>query len=59
VERGVQPDPAQRYRARKLRNVMDHLPQDQNGQAKSAMRAAWKPDAGGGMGWMNNAARRE
>jgi hypothetical protein len=31
VERGVQPDPAQRYRARKLRNVMDHLPQDQNG----------------------------
>lgn len=33
----------------KLRNVMDHLPEDQKGQVKSAMRAAWRLDAKNGM----------
>ncbi len=32
-----------------LRNVMDHLPKDQKDQVKSAMRAAWRLDAKGGM----------
>lgn len=37
--------PVQRCRAHKLRNVMDHLPEDQKDQVKSAMRAAWQLDA--------------
>jgi transposase-like protein len=41
--------PVQRCRAHKLRNVLDHLPQDQKDQAKSAVRAAWKLDAKAGM----------
>ena len=41
--------PVQRCRAHKLRNVMDHLPEDQKDQVKSAMRAAWRLDAKGGM----------
>ena len=41
--------PVQRCRAHKLRNVMDHLPDDQKDQVKSAMRAAWRLDAKGGM----------
>ena len=41
--------PVQRCRAHKLRNVMDHLPKDQKDQVKSAMRAAWRLDAKGGM----------
>ena len=32
--------PVQRCRAHKLRNVMDHLPEDQKDQVRSAMRAA-------------------
>jgi hypothetical protein len=28
-----------------LRNVMDYLPEDQKGQGRSAMRAAWRLDA--------------
>jgi transposase-like protein len=44
--------PVQRCRAHKLRNVMDHLPKDQQAQVKSAMRAAWKLDAEGGMARM-------
>lgn len=48
--------PVQRCRAHKLRNVMDHLPQDQKGQVKSAMRAAWKLDADGGMARMKKLA---
>jgi putative transposase len=45
---GIQ-HPVQRCRAHKLRNVMDHLPKDQKDQVKSAMRAAWRLDAKGGM----------
>jgi transposase-like protein len=41
--------PLQRCRAHKLRNVMDHLPEDQKDQVKSAIRAAWRLDAKGGM----------
>lgn len=48
--------PVQRCRAHKLRNVLDHLPQDQKGQVKSAMRAAWKLDADGGMTRMKKLA---
>lgn len=48
--------PVQRCRAHKLRNVMDHLPEDQKDQVKSAMRAAWKLDADGGMGRMKKMA---
>lgn len=48
--------PVQRCRTHKLRNVLDHLPQDQKGQVKSAMRAAWKLDADGGMARMKKLA---
>jgi len=41
--------PVQRCRAHKLRNVMDHLPEDQKDQVKSAMRAAWRLDAKTGL----------
>lgn len=41
--------PVQRCRAHKLRNVMDHLPEDQKDQVRSAMRAAWRLDAKDGM----------
>jgi putative transposase len=41
--------PVQRCRAHKLRNVMEHLPKDQKDQVKSAMLAAWRLDAKGGM----------
>jgi putative transposase len=41
--------PVQRCRAHKLRNVMDHLPEDQKNPVKSAMRAAWRLDAKAGM----------
>ena len=41
--------PVQRCRAHKLRNVLDHLPQEQKAQVKSAMRAAWKLSAQDGM----------
>lgn len=48
--------PVQRCRAHKLRNVMDHLPKDQKDQVRSAMRAAWKLDAQGGMARMKKLA---
>src|SRR5579864_4863195 len=41
--------PVQRCRTHKLRNVMDHLPEDQKDQVKSVMRAAWKMNAKDGM----------
>jgi transposase-like protein len=41
--------PAQRCRAHKLRNVLDHLPEEQKEQVKSLMRAAWKMEAKAGM----------
>ena len=34
--------PVQRCRAHKLRNVLGYLPRDQQAQAKSVLRAAWK-----------------
>jgi transposase-like protein len=48
--------PVQRCRAHKLRNVMDHLPEDQKDQVKSAIRAAWRLDAKGGMARMKKLA---
>lgn len=39
----------QRCRQHKLRNVVERLPRDQQGQAKSLMRAAWRLDAKTGM----------
>ncbi len=41
-------NPVQRCRNHKLWNVLDCLPKDQRDQAKSAMRAAWKLEAGEG-----------
>jgi len=41
--------PVQRCRAHKLRNVLDHLPEEQKNQVKSLMRAAWKMEAKAGM----------
>jgi transposase-like protein len=41
--------PVQRCRAHKLRNVLDHLPEEQKEQVKSLMRAAWKMDAKAGI----------
>lgn len=41
--------PVQRCRAHKLRNVLDHLPEEQKDQVKSLMRAAWKMEAKAGM----------
>ena len=41
--------PVQRCRAHKLRNVLDHLPDDQKEQVKSLLRAAWKMEAKAGI----------
>jgi putative transposase len=41
--------PVQRCRAHKLRNVLDHLPEDQKSPVRSALRAAWRLDARTGM----------
>jgi transposase-like protein len=41
--------PVQRCRAHKLRNVLDHLPEDQKEQVKSLLRAAWKMEAKAGI----------
>ena len=41
--------PVQRCRSHKLRNVADHLPEEQKSQVKSAMRAAWRLEAPTGM----------
>jgi len=40
-----QASPVQRCRNHKIRNVVGHLPEDQQDQVRSAMRAAWKLDA--------------
>jgi len=40
--------PVQRCRAHKLRNVLDHLPEEQKEQVKSLLRAAWKMEAKAG-----------
>jgi putative transposase len=41
--------PVQRCRSHKLRNVLDHLPEDQKSPVHSALRAAWRLDAQAGM----------
>jgi len=41
--------PVQRCRSHKLRNVLDHLPEDQKSPVRSALRAAWRLDAQTGM----------
>ena len=41
--------PVQRCRAHKLRNVCDHLPEEQKEQVKSVLRAAWKMEYKTGM----------
>jgi len=42
-------NPVQRCRNHKLRNVLSHLPRDQNDQASATLRAAWKLEADEGM----------
>jgi len=50
--------PVQRCRIHKLRNVLDHLPQEQKPQVKSLMRAAYKlPRAEDGMARMEKLAQ--
>jgi putative transposase len=41
--------PVQRCRSHTLRNVLDHLPEDQKSPVHSALRAAWRLDAQAGM----------
>jgi transposase-like protein len=41
-------NPVQRCRNHKVRNVCDHLPKDQQANAKATLRAAWKLDAAEG-----------
>ncbi len=41
--------PVQRCRNHKIKNVMDHLPDELKDQVKSVMKAAWKLDAKQGM----------
>jgi len=46
-------NPVQRCRNHKLRNVLGHLPEDQQDQARAAMKAAWK------LGYKEGTARLE
>jgi putative transposase len=50
-------NPVQRCRNHKLRNVVAHLPQDQQEQARAAMRAAWKLPPREGMARLESLAR--
>jgi transposase-like protein len=50
-------NPVQRCRNHKLRNVVSHLPQEQQDQARSAMRAAWKLPADQGMARLEQLAK--
>lgn len=43
-----QDNPVQRCRNHKVRNVCDHLPKDQQANARATLRAAWKLDAAEG-----------
>lgn len=45
IDRVFGPQPVQRYRNHKLRNITGHLPKDQHAQVKSAIRAAMKLEA--------------
>lgn len=47
----------QRCRQHKLRNVVARLPKDQQGQAKSLLRAAWKLDAKTGLAKLGKLAQ--
>jgi len=47
----------QRCRQHKLRNVVERLPKDQQGQTKSLMRAAWKLEAKAGMAKLEKLAQ--
>jgi putative transposase len=50
-------NPVQRCRNHKVRNVLDHLPQDQHDQAKAALKAAFKLEAKEGMAKLEQLAR--
>ena len=50
-------NPVQRCRNHKLRNVCSHLPEEQQDQAKAALRAAWKLPAKEGMARLEQLAR--
>ena len=43
------PQPVQRCRNHKLRNVLGHLPKEDHDQVKAVIRAAWKLEAKEGM----------
>lgn len=49
--------PVQRCRNHKIKNVMDHLPDELKDQVKSVMKAAWKLDAKEGMMRLKKQAR--
>ena len=49
--------PVQRCRNHKLRNVVSHLPEEQQEQAKSALRAAWKLDSKQGIARLEQLAK--
>lgn len=50
-------NPVQRCRAHKVRNVMDHLPQDQRDQVKAVMKAAFQLEAKEGMARLEKQAQ--
>jgi len=50
-------NPVQRCRIHKVRNVMDHLPEELKDQVKNVMRAAYRLDAGEGMKKLKNQAK--
>lgn len=52
-----QDNPVQRCRNHKLRNVLDHLPEDQQDQARAALRAAWKLPAKAGQSRLEQLAK--
>lgn len=49
--------PVQRCRNHKLRNVLERLPEAEQAQARSLIRAAWKLDAKGGMARLEKLAQ--
>ncbi len=52
-----QKHPVQRCRNHKIKNVMDHLPDELKDQVKAVMKAAWKLDAGEGMARLKKQAQ--
>lgn len=49
-------NPVQRCRNHKIRNVLDHLPKEQHGQTKAALRAAFQLEAKPGQGKLEQLA---